>query len=244
MDDQRVGAALRAIRVRKRWRQKDLAAKAKVSRTMIGRIEHGRLTAVPLGSIRRAAHALDARLDTVVRWQGGDLWRLISARHSAMHEAVAELFGSLEGWVAEPEVSFSIFGERGIIDVLAWNDARRMLLVVELKTELVDINELMATMDRKRRLAAEVASDRSWEPIATSTWVVVAESRTNRRAVSAHETVLRAKFPVDGRRMRGWLRGPSGRVDALTFLPSVHEVRLGRDLGPVRRVTRSRPAER
>lgn len=235
---------MRAIRLRKRWRQKDLAAKAKVSRTMVGRIEHGRLASVPLGSIRRVAHALDARLDTIVRWQGGDLGRLINARHSAMHEAMARMSGSLDGWTAEPEVSFSIYGERGVIDIVAWHATCRMLLVIELKTELVEINELMGTVDRKRRLAAAIAEERGWDPASTSAWVVLAESRTNRRAVSGHETVLRAKFPVDGRTMRGWLRRPRGRVDALSFLPSVHEMRLGRDLRPVRRVTRPRPAER
>ncbi len=244
MDDQRVGAALRAIRVRKRWRQKDLAAKARVSRTMIGRIEHGRLTGLPLGLIRRVAHALDARLDVVVRWQGGDLGRLINVRHSAMHEAMARMFRSLDGWTAEPEVSFSIYGERGVIDIVAWHSTYRSLVVIELKTELVEITELMGSLDRKRRLAAAIANDRGWDPMATSAWVVLAESRTNRRAVSGHETVLRAKFPADGRTMRGWLRRPRGRVDALSFLPSVHTERLGRDLGPVRRVSRTRPTQR
>jgi transcriptional regulator with XRE-family HTH domain len=235
MDDQRVGTALRAIRVRKRWRQKDPAAKAKVSRTIVGRIEHGQLASVPLGLIRRVAHALGARLDTTVRWQGGDLGRLVNARHSAMHETMARMFGSLDGWTAEPEVSFSIYGERGVIDIVAWHPTYRTLLVIELKTELVEINELMGTLDRKRRLGAAVAHERGWDPVATSAWVVLAEGRTNRRAVSGHETVLRAKFPVDGRRMRGWLRQPNGRVDALSFLPSVNQVRLGRDLRPVRR---------
>jgi len=126
MDDQQVGIALRPIRVRKRWRQSDLSGKAGVSRSMIVRVEHGRIETVPLGAIRRLAAALDARSDTVVRWQGGDLGRLLNARHSAMHEAVARLFDSLDGWTAEPEVSSSIFGERGIIDILAWHPGRRI----------------------------------------------------------------------------------------------------------------------
>lgn len=206
---------------------------------MIGRIEHGRLASVPLGSVRRVAEALDARFDTVVRWQGGDLGRLINARHSAMHEAMAQTFESLHGWAIEPEVSFSIYGERGIIDLVAWNAEHRTLVVIELKTELVEINELMGTVDRKRRLAATIARERSWSPLAISAWVVLAEGRTNRRALAAHQTVLRTKFPLDGRRMRGWLHQPTGRVNALSFLPSAHEVRLRRDLSPVRRVVRT-----
>jgi transcriptional regulator with XRE-family HTH domain len=240
VDDQQVGNALRAIRVRRRWRHKDLAAKAKVSATMIGRIEHGHLEGVPLGTIRRVARALDARLDTIVRWQGGDLGRLINARHAAMHEAMARKFATHTGWLAEPEVSFSIYGERGVIDILAFHPASRALVVIELKTELVDINDLMGTMDRKRRLAAEISVKRGWDAASISTWVVLADSRTNRRALSTHEAVIRTKFPDDGRRVRGWLRDPNEEVNALSFLPSIHQVRLGRDLRPVRRVTRPR----
>ena len=121
MDDQQAGTAFRAIRIRKRWRQDDLATKAHVSRTIVGRIEHGRLGTIPIGMIRRVAAALDARFDTVVRWQGGDLGRLINARHAEMHEAMAIFMAGLDGWVAEPEVSFSIYGERGVLDVLAWH---------------------------------------------------------------------------------------------------------------------------
>jgi transcriptional regulator with XRE-family HTH domain len=226
--------------MRKRWRQKDLAAKANVSPTMIVRIEHGRLAGVPLGTLRSVTQALDARVDTIVRWQGGDLGRLINARHAAMHEAMARMFATLEGWQAVPEVSFSIYGERGVIDILAWHPASRTLLVIELKTELVDINDLMGGLDRKQRLAAEIADKRGWHASSVSTWVVLANGRTNRRELASHEKVLRTKFPDDGRMVRGWLRRPSGVMHALGFLPSIHDVKLGRDLRPVRRVTRPR----
>ena len=185
-----------------------------MSRSIVSRIEHGQFESVPLGLIRRVAAALDARFDSVVRWQGGDLGWLINARHAAMHEAMAAFLAGLDGWVVEPEVSFSIFGERCVIDVLAWHPIRRVLLLIELKTELVDINELMGSADRRRRLAAIIARDRGWDPAVIATWVVLAEGRSNRRAVAAHETVLRAKFPSDGRAMRRWLRDPDGRIDA------------------------------
>jgi transcriptional regulator with XRE-family HTH domain len=242
MDDHRVGAALKAIRIRKGWRQTDLAANAGVSATIIVRIERGRLDSIPVGVLRRVATALDARLDTYIRWQGGDLGRLINARHSAMHEAMARSFTSHPDWAAEPEVSYSVFGERGVIDILAWNPTRQSLLVVELKTQLVDINDLMGSMNRKRRLAVVIARDRDWHPLATSTWVVIADSSTNRRALAGHAAVLRAKFPVDGRGIRRWLAQPFGRVDALGFLPPVHALNVRKDLAPIRRVSRARSA--
>ena len=204
------------------------------------RIEQGRLGSVPLGKIRAVAAALDARFDAVVRWQGGDLSRLISARHARMHEIIARYFAGLPGWVVEPEVSFSIYGERGIIDVLAWHPTSRILLVIELKTEVVDINEMLGTLDRKRRLAAKLARDRGWDPLSIATWVVVADSRTNRRAVAEHNSVLRMKLPTDGRGIGRWLRRPSGRIDALSFLPSVQDLHPGVDPAPIRRVVKPR----
>jgi transcriptional regulator with XRE-family HTH domain len=242
MDDQRIGWTLRSIRVRKRWRQEDLAARAKVSRWIVIRIEQGRLASLPFGKLRAVAAALDARVDAVVRWQGGDLSRLVSARHARMHEIVARYFVGLPGWIIEPEVSFSIYGERGIIDILAWHPTSRILLVIELKTEIVDINEMLGTLDRKRRLAATIAAERKLHPVAIATWVVVADSRTNRRVVADHATVLRAKLPSDGRRVGRWLRRPRGRLDGLSFLPSVQGTHDGVDPAPVRRVVRHRSA--
>jgi transcriptional regulator with XRE-family HTH domain len=242
MDDQQIGWTLRSIRIKKRWRQADLARRAGVSRWIVLRIEHGRLASVPVGKVRAVAAALDARVDAVVRWQGGDLPKLVSARHARMHEVMARFFGELPDWVAEPEVSFSIYGERGIVDILAWHPTRRILLVIELKTEVVDVNELLGTLDRKRRLAGEIARSRGWRPLTISTWVVVAESSTNRRTIADHATVLRGKLPADGRRMQSWLRDPNGSIDALSFLPSVHGMHVGTSAAQVRRV--SRPGSR
>ena len=148
----RVGAALRAIRIRRRLRQQDVAAKARVSRRLVGEVERGSET-LSLVELEAIAEVLGARLDLSVHWHGADLSRLLSARHSTMHEHIARAFARHEGWTAEPEVSFSIFGERGVIDILAWHPERRSVLVVELKTELAEVQLLMSKMDQRTRLA-------------------------------------------------------------------------------------------
>jgi transcriptional regulator with XRE-family HTH domain len=238
MDDQRIGWTLRSIRIKKRWRQSDLAVRAGVSRWIVLRIEPGRLGSIPIGKLRAVAAALDAGIQATVRWQGGNLPKLLNARHAQMHESMARFFTGLPDWLVEPEVSFSICGERGIIDVLAWHPKRRILLVIELKTEIVDVNEMLGTIDRKRRLAAQVANDYGWQPDAIATWVVVARSRSNRRAIAQHLAVLRAKLPADGRVMTGWLRSPPGAVHALSFMPSVHGVHPRSSPAAIRRVDR------
>ena len=153
-----------------------------------------------------------------------------------MHEAMARYLLSMGQWVGEPEVSFSVYGERGVIDILAWHAQSRNLLVIELKTELVDLNETMGTLDRKQRLADRVARDRGWEAVTVGAWLVFADTRTNRRALATHATVLRSKYPVDGRAIRSWLRQPVGPVFALSFMPDVGEVTTRRDTQPIRRV--------
>ena len=238
MDDRQLGLAIRSVRVRRGWRQLDLSVRAHVPRSTVGRIERGHMSSVTVEAIREVAAALDARVDLALRWQGGDLGRLLNARHAALHEAVARLFLSLEGWVAEPEVSYSVYGERGIVDVLGWHPVSRVVLVIELKTEFVDVNELMGTLDRKRRLAWGIARDRGWDPAAVATWVIVADNRTNRRALGDHQTVLRAKLPADGRTMHSWLRRPDGPRNGLSFLPWDRVQAPRRDLAPLRRVNR------
>jgi hypothetical protein len=112
--------------------------------------------------------------------------------------------------------SSSIYGERGVIDLLAFHPATGSLLVVELKTAIVDVNELVGTLDRKTRLASRVAADRGWRSRSVSRWLIVARGSTNHRRIDAHRAVLRAAFPDDGRAVRSWLHAPIGTVSALS----------------------------
>jgi transcriptional regulator with XRE-family HTH domain len=222
MTDQRFGGLIRVVRIRHRWRQSDLADRAGVSQSIVSRIERGHLDSVPVATTRRVAAALDVRVDLVGRWRGGDLDRLLNARHSALSESVIRALRR-PGWILAPEVSFSIYGERGVIDVLAWNADERILLVIELKTEIVDVNELVGTFDRKVRLAVEIAREHGWaiEPgTSVSAWVIVSESRTNRRRIHDHAAMLRAAYPIDGRGVRRWLARPSGSIRCLSFWAS------------------------
>ncbi|MBA3779763.1 MAG: hypothetical protein H0X16_10790 [Chloroflexi bacterium] len=108
-----------------------------MSRSAVSLIERGRLDELRFGTALRVAAALEVRLEVRARWRGGDLDRLLNAGHSALHESLARYLQALSGWVFAPEVSFAIYGERGIIDILAWHPGRRALLVIELKTDIV-----------------------------------------------------------------------------------------------------------
>ena len=240
MDAHRLGRVCRALRMKKHWRQADLAVRAGVSASSVSRLERGLVRELGVDVVLDLVAALGGSLDFVVRWQGGELDRLLNARHSAMHESVARAFLSIPGWVLAPEVSFSVYGERGVIDILAWHAATRTLLVIELKTEIVDVNEVMGTLDRKRRLAPMIARERGWIPAHVAVWLVVAGSSTNRRRVRSHGTTLRAAFPTDGRTIAGWLRRPAGPLACLSFWSDSRPSRVKSDLATVKRVRRPR----
>jgi transcriptional regulator with XRE-family HTH domain len=227
MDDQRFGAAIRALRKRRRLSQRQLAGLGNVSQTTVSRVQRGHVGSLSLTMVRELVAQLDVRLDLDPRWRSGDLERLLNARHSALHEAVAMHLSAFPGWVFRPEVSFSIYGKRGVIDILAFHERRLALVVIELKTRIVDVNELVGVMDRRERLSTQIAARFGWQAETVSVWVIVLADRTNRRRIEMHRSMLRAAFPQDGRAMEGWLRNPRGSVRALSFWRS-RSPRVGR----------------
>lgn len=203
--------------MRARLRQADVAARTGVPRAVVARIERGDLDRVTVGALRSVAGALQADHEVTIRWNGTELDRLLHAGHSALHELVVGILVDI-GWEVVPERSFSWYGERGIIDIVAWHAATRTLLVVELKTEIVDVQRLIGTVDRYRRLAPKAVEDLGWAPAVVGAWVAVADTTTNRRRLAEHARVLRAAFPTDGRTVPGWLRSPAGALRALSFV--------------------------
>jgi transcriptional regulator with XRE-family HTH domain len=240
MDAVRLGSICRALRIKKGWRQEDVARRAYVTRQSVSLLERGRIVKLRVEVVVRIMEALGGTIDFVARWQGGELDRLINARHSALHEAVATMFRRLGGWMIAPEVSFSIRGERGVVDIVAWHAATRTVLVIELKTDVVDVNELLGTIDRKARLAPDIARSRGWDPVAVAVWVIVADSVTNRRRVASHSATLRAAFPSDGRVIGGWLRRPSSALRCISFWSNDQMGNAKSSLAVVRRVRRPR----
>ena len=240
VDDRRLGSALRAVRLRRNLRQKDVAALAVVSVGLVCEIEQGRVAAATLESLRRVAAALDVNLDLVPHWRGAEMDRLLNVRHNELGVAVAAYLKKC-GWEVAPEVSFSIYGERGVIDILAWHAPTRTLLVIELKTEIVDPQGLIGTLDKKTRLARRIGRDRGWQSQTVATWLVVAECSTNRHRVDRFAGLLRSALPADGSTMRRWLRSPSGSIAGLSYFSEFSHSSSKRSFAARRRVRLPKP---
>jgi transcriptional regulator with XRE-family HTH domain len=218
MTDVQLGRRIRAVRQRLGWRQRDVATSAGVSQDLVSFIERGRLDRVSLTAVRRVAAALDAEMTLYFRWRGGDLDRILDEGHATLVGIVIRLLQS-DGWLVKTEVSYSEFGERGSIDILAWHPRTRSLLVVEVKTELTSVEETLRKHHEKARLAPKVAREQfAWHARTTSRLLVLPDLSTPRRRVERHDPVLRVACPLRGTAVRSWLKAPAEPISGLAFV--------------------------
>ena len=236
MDDLRLGAALRAARIRRGWRQEDLAARAGASASVVSRIERGHLESIPLRTLRGVCKVLEVRLELLPRSRGADLDRTVNGRHAALTEAVVGWLGSLSGWEVRPEHSFSRYGERGVIDAVAWHAARRALLECELKTDVIDSGEILATLDQRRRLGRDIVTELGWEPATVSSLLIVGESDANRRRLAALASTFDAALPDRLIAIRTYLRNPDHAIRGLMFFANRHPGQATDSFATARRV--------
>jgi transcriptional regulator with XRE-family HTH domain len=218
MDDVRVGRFIRACRIRLGWRQLDLAARAGVSQQEVSLLERGHLEGVPIRTLRIVLRALDASVELDVRWRGGAIDRLLDERHASL-EASTLRWVPAGDWDSAPEVSYSVYGERGAIDVLAWRRDARAAIVFEVKSQLTSIEATLRKHDEKGRLAPRLVRDRvGWTPGAVARVLVLPDTRTSRRHLDRAAPVLDSAYPMRARELRMWVRSPVGSVGAVLLL--------------------------
>jgi transcriptional regulator with XRE-family HTH domain len=215
----RLGRSLRALRIRRGLRQADLAGRVGRSHGTISNLERGRLAGVSLGTLGRVASELGADLDVRLRWRGEQLDRLLDEGHARLVEAVVRMLRRL-GWETAVEVTFSINGERGSIDILAFHRRTAILLVIEIKSVMPDAQAMLAALDRKNRLAARIARERGWLPVSVSRLLIIEEGSTARGRVARLGAMLDAAYPDRGARVRQWLRAPAGTISGILFFRS------------------------
>jgi hypothetical protein len=118
------------------------------------------------------------------------------------------------------EASFAIYGERGSIDAFARHPSGA-LLVVEAKASIGDANQTLMALDRKVRLAPEVARQRHWDVGPVGALLVVAESSTSRNRIRRHAATFGHALPTLSAECRRWVRQPVGQAPrGVVFLAS------------------------
>ena len=208
---------MRALRVRRGWRQTDLGGRAGLSRDAVSRAELGRLDGLTVGSLNQLCEALAATLVVEIRWHGAALDRLVDRVHAQLQDEVARRL-TAAGWIVRAEVTFNHYGDRGSCDLVAWHPAYRILLIVEVKSRLGNLQETLHRLDTKVRLAGIIARALGYgSPASAVRALVLAENSTNRRIITRHQALL-GSFAIQGRAARRWLRSPTiGAAGLLWF---------------------------
>jgi transcriptional regulator with XRE-family HTH domain len=195
------------LRVRQRLTQAALAARAGVPRRAVWTLECGRASRLRLGDAESILSELGARVDLRVLWNGPELDRMLDERHAALGAAIKRRIEKW-GWIVRVEESFNHYGDRGRIDLLAFHPATGVVVVVELKTVLVDVQALLGSLDVKARVAPGVGQRYGWRPRAVIPAIVFTEDRTTRNRL-IRVVGLFDRYELRGRAALSWLRRPS-----------------------------------
>ncbi len=234
------GAVFRAVRLRHGWSQGQAAAAAGMCRSVVSSIERGKFEETSFRAARRLAAALGISMTVETRWRGAESARLLDEKHALLVRAVVGRLAT-QGWQPLPEHTFSIYGERGSIDVLAWSPANRAVLAIEVKTRLPDIQDLLSTMDRKRRLLRTIARAEGWSPLFQASVLVLPEETWARHAIRRFDTVFDAALPARTIEVRHWLDRPQRDLRGIWFLLDDGTGSRKRDLHGSMRVATRRP---
>jgi hypothetical protein len=189
-----------------------------MSQAAVSRVERGVLAGASFGDVQEMVVALGGELDVRIRWRGEELDRLLDATHAAMGEGLVRILTGL-GWECAAEVTFAIRGEQGTVDLLARHPPSGRLVIIENKSVVPDLQKMLSSLDRKFRLAREIAAQRGWRTTGVARAIVLTGTATNRRRAERFGATLKAVLPQDGREMLRWLAQPLGpNPAALWFL--------------------------
>jgi hypothetical protein len=182
-------------------------------------IERGHLGSVSVRTLRRVFAVVDASCDLRPSWRGGALDRLLDEAHAALVLRRAAALHDA-GWTVAIEATYSVYGERGSIDVLAARPPVRAVAVEEVKSDFTSLEQLGRKTDEKVRLVrTRLCRERfGFDPVAVGRILVLPDTATARRQVQRLTPALDSMFPARTWEVRRWLRKPVGDIDGILFV--------------------------
>jgi transcriptional regulator with XRE-family HTH domain len=217
-DDERLAQLYRKLRRQNGLSQEEIAIGTGIPLRDVRRLEAGEADKIAFGRIRQLFTQLDARARISVWWKGAALDRLLDEEHAAMVERGAVLIAGY-GWAVPTEVTFSEYGERGSIDILAHRKEAMAAAVCEVKSLFGSLEELNRSLDLKVRLAPTICLERfGWRPKHVARLVIVPSVSSTRRVVASHAQTMDELYPARAWEIRRWLRKPDSNLGGIWFL--------------------------
>lgn len=204
----RLGADVRAARLRRRLTQARLGERTGIARSTIGAIERGRGAGHTLETWQRLGVALDRPL--VILLSRDLLIEPADAGHLRIQELVLRL-GRVAGYRGTFELATRPSDPARSADVGLRDDAHQRLVLVECWNTIGDFGAAVRSTVRKlaeaRDLASGIGDERPYR--VSGCWVVRATAR-NRQLVARYPEVLASRHPVSSER---WVRAITERAE-------------------------------
>lgn len=242
MRQARFAALVAAVRRAQGLRQVDVAVRAGVSQGTVSRIERGLFERMRLDVIEAVGDALGIVVELDGRWHGSGGERLLDAAHATLVNAIVAAITERKCLCAV-EYSFNHYGERGSVDILAWRADCGVLLIIEVKSRVVDEQEMLGTLDRKVRVVPGlVAKEKGWHARHLGVLLVLPDASGPRSAVARHPATFERALPARTREVTRWLAVPAGDIRGIWFLHDIHRERVTEKRGGATRVRRRKEA--
>ncbi len=206
-----IGATIRKTRRESRWSQTELARRLGSSQAAISRLEAGRTRDI---DGRLASGALNL-LGIRVSLDGGTIGLAGRREQRDLVHAVCAGYVARRlvrsGWQVRLEVEVGGGRIRGWIDVLAFREVDRSLIVGEIKTRIVDVGAIQRTISWYEREAWSAAHRLAWRPRTTTTALLLLASAENDLNAQLNRAALKRTFPSGGTELGRWVAEPTGQ---------------------------------
>jgi transcriptional regulator with XRE-family HTH domain len=216
---ERVGLIVRTERRASTWTQRELGRRSGVPQSRISLIERGLARTVRSDEVDRLLTTLGVEFWLGARGPSHVDLRPADLVHAKCSAYVDRRLRSA-GWLVAREVEVGGAQGRGWIDLLAYDPARRLLLIIEVKTELLDLGAIERTMGWYEREAVAAARRLGWRPLRSASALLVLDSDANDLAIRAARDVLARAFAGRATALRRVVSGEDA-VDGARFLSSI-----------------------
>jgi len=204
---ERFGASVRAVRVALGLSQRASAKLMGRSQAWVSLMERGRIASLSVSEADLICQSLGATLvlgvEAPVLIAGP---RQRDAAHARCVAYVARRLRS-DGWLVQREVQVGSSSRPGWIDILAFHPTSRILLVIEVKTELVDLGGLERQLGWYVSEAPRGAAKLGWRPEAVLGCVLMLATTATYDRLREDAPGIRQVFPLRGRDLMNVLRG-------------------------------------
>jgi transcriptional regulator with XRE-family HTH domain len=217
-----VGRLLRGARTTIGWTQDQLSERAGVPQSAVSRVERGLHAGLDLDDLERIASAMGGTVHVELRAPFlADRGRQRDRVHA---RCVAYVVARLRraGWMAESEVEIRGSAGPGWIDVLAYHPTSRVMLVIEVKTEIHDFGRIQRTLGWYEHAAWAATRGFGWLPRRGSAALVLLDTRAVADRLRNNRLLAAQAFPERAEGLARLIEAPAvAPVDSGRFLAVV-----------------------